>query len=173
MPTTPPSPTIYSDPIIAAIVKRVRDATGNAFKEFYQGDPIRIPVSKMPALIIARRQTSTSYITNAEDQHEVTFAITVVTDIRKDISLDTALVPGMATLYDLIEGRDPTTLQLKPSSLMAILRHNVDINENLQVYADVSMPTKVDYGMTMGKRAEDSFSVEGVITTVMTCVQFR
>ena len=97
----------------------------------------------------------------------------MVTDLRKDISDDTSLVAGVTSLYDLIEGRDPSTLVLKPECLISILRHNVDLNQNVQLYTDVSVPTKVDYGMTMGKRAEDHWGIEGTVTVTATLIQLR
>lgn len=163
----------YQDPVIGAYIALIKQYTGNTIKKFYQGDPIRIPVSNMPAIIVAKRQTMISPATNAEDSHKVTLVITVVADIREDISLDTSLVPGMGALYDIMEGRDPATLQLKPSSLLSIIRHNVDVNAQLQLFIDVDTPTKIDYSMTLGKRGEDMFGIEGALTTVCTCIQVR
>lgn len=169
----PDQTTPYKDPVISAYISLIKQYTGDTIKKFYYGDPIRIPRSNMPAIIIAKRSSSTSYLTNAEDKHEITMIFTVVTEVTKDISTDTSLVPGIASLYDIIEGRDPATLKLKNSSLLSILRHNVDVNAALQCFTDVSTPTKIDYGMTLGKRQEDSFGIEGAITTVITCVQYR
>lgn len=168
-----PDATLYKDPVINAYIALIKQYTGNTIKKFYQGDPIRIPVSNMPAIIVAKRMTESSSATNAEDQHKVVLVITVVADIRKDISMDTSLVPGMASLYDIMEGRDPATLQLKTSSLLSIIRHNVDVNQQLQLFIDVGTPTKIDYSMTLGKRGEDMFGIEAALTTVCTCIQVR
>lgn len=162
----------YSDPVIKKYADLIKSKT-SAFRAIYFGDPIRVPTSKLPALIIAKRSSGISYITNAEDRHDVQLVFTVITDLRKDISDDTSIVAGISTLYDLIEGRDPNTLVLKPESLLSILRHNVDLNQNVQLYTDVSVPTKVDYGMTMGKRMEDHWGIEGTLTITATLVQLR
>lgn len=168
-----PDPTPYKDPVISAYIALIKQYTGTTIKRFYQGDPIRVPVSAMPAMIISKRMTETRSTTNAEDFHKVTLVITVISDIRQDISMDSALVPGMATLYDIMEGRDPTTLKLKTSSLLSIIRHNVDVNAQLQLFTDVDTPTKIDYALTLGKRGEDSFGIEATLTTVCTCIQVR
>ena len=162
----------YSDPVIQKYADLIKSKTA-VYKAIYFGDPIRIPASKLPALIIAKRATNTSYASNAEDRHDVQLVFTVVTDLRKDISDDTSLVAGVTSLYDLIEGRDPSTLVLKPECLISILRHNVDLNQNVQLYTDVSVPTKVDYGMTMGKRDEDHWGIEGTVTVTATLIQLR
>lgn len=160
------------DPIIKKYVDLVK-ANTDAFKTFYQGDPILIPVSSMPALVISRKTTQVNYFTNTEDQHFITLVFTIVADIRKDISDDRTLVAGNATLYDLMEGRDPVTYQLKSQSLMYILRHNQNIDMAHQIITDLSSLTRIDYGMVLGKRVKDSWSIEGTINAVVSLVQSR
>ena len=111
--------------------------------------------------------------TNGEDEHNMQIIFTVVADIRKDLQGDNTVTAGTSSLYDIIEGRDPVTLALKPESLAYILRHNVDLYQNLQFYVDVENPTKIDYAMTVGKRATDSWSNEGTLTLVAKLVQIR
>ena len=160
------------DPIIKKYFDLIQ-ANTKAFKGFYYGDPIMIPTSMTPALIGARRATRTKTFTNAEDQHSMTLIFTIVADVRPDIQDDKQLVAGNNRLYDLMEGRDPTTLLLKSTSLLAILRHNIDIDEAHQLWTDMSTPTQIDYGLVANKRAKPSWSIEGATTTVATLVQIR
>lgn len=158
------------------ILKKYRDvieANTKVFKVFYYGDPVKIPVSFMPALIIARRTTTTTTFTNVEDVHKMTLVFTIVTDIRKDISDETTLVPGTSSLYDIMEGRDPTTMLLKSESLLNILRHNIDIDQAHQMWTDAGSGSKIDYGLVMNKRAVESWSIEGSLTVVCSLVQLR
>lgn len=143
------------------------------FNVVYYGDPVRIPASLLPALIVAKRSTQTSTFTTTEDMHRVTIVITIVTDVRADFSEDTAMVPGNSTLYDLMEGRDPATYLLKPNSLLAVLRNNIDIDQAHQIWTDIDAPTKIDYGLVMNKRQPASWSIEGALTTVASIVQPR
>jgi len=83
------------------------------------------------------------------------------------------LVAGNQRLYDLMEGRDPETLALKPTSLLYILRHNADIDPAHDVWTDMATPTQIDYGLIANKRATPSWSIEGAITTVVSLVQSR
>jgi len=161
------------DPILKKYADLIQAKTGNRYKGVYFGDPVRIPVSMLPALIVAKKGTLTSPFSNTEDVHKITLVFTVVTDVRADFSDDTAMVPGNATLYDLMEGRDPTTLQLKATSLLAILRNNVNIDQPHQVWTDIDTPTRIDYGLVMNKRAQPSWSIEGALTTVASIVQPR
>jgi hypothetical protein len=161
------------DPIIKKYFDIIKAATGDTFRAYYYGDPVRIPTSMTPAIIGARRATKTVTDTNAEDRHNMTLVFTVVADVRSDIQDDKTLVAGNQRIYDLIEGRDPATLQLKPTSLLYILRHNQAIDESHQVWTDISTPSQVDYGLIANKRASPSWSIEGAITTTASLVQLR
>jgi len=162
------------DPIIKKYFDVIKAATGSAFKSYYYGDPIRIPNSSLPALIGARRSSRTSTASNAEDIHRITLVFTVVSDVRNDIQDDKTMTAGNARLYDLIEGRDESTLQLKSSSLLGILRKQaLELDPAHQLWGDIDSPTQIDYGLVANKRANPSWSIEGAITTVASLVQIR
>lgn len=161
------------DPIIKKYFDLIKASNPDAFKGFYYGDPVRIPTSMMPALIGARRMTNVAPTTNAEDEHVMQLVFTVVTDIRKDISDETQLTPGWNTLYDLVEGRDPETLLLKPQSLMYILRHHISLDDAHQLWTDIRTPTKVDFGLVANKRMQGGWSIEAAVTTNANLVQYR
>ena len=60
----------YEDPIIAKYIDTIKAGT-SAFKVFYFGDPIRIPASELPCLIVAKVDTRVSNMTNEEDMHQI------------------------------------------------------------------------------------------------------
>jgi hypothetical protein len=161
------------DPIITKYFDLIRSKTGDLFRGFYYGDPIRIPASMLPAVIGARRATRTSTFTNAEDIHKMTLVFTVVSDVRTDIQDDTTLVPGNSRIYDMMEGRNPDTLALKDTSLLSILRTSIDIDPAHQLWTDMTGPTQVEYGLVLNKRSQPSWSIEASITTVASLVQIR
>lgn len=164
-------PVQYKDPVLKTYVDLITSKT-DAFKSIYYGDPIRIPASNLPALIVSKTMTDMTEFQNSEDEHNMQIIFTVVTDIRKDISDDKTMAPGTNSLYYLLEGRN-TDLTLRAESLAYILRHNVDVNQGLFLYTDVGSKTRISYAMTVGKRAEDQFGIEGSITIVAKLIQLR
>lgn len=158
------------DPVIKKYFDLIQANTG-AFKAYYYGDPVRIPASNLPAICGSRRMTTTTWATNAEDEHNMQLVFTIVTDIRKDFSDDVTSVPGWDTIFDIMEGRDPTTLLLKPQSLLNIIREGFAIGNSM--WTDVRTPTKVDYGLVANKRQAGSWSIEAALTTACTLVQLR
>lgn len=158
------------DPIIEKYFDLIKKNT-QVFKAYYYGDPVRIPVSNMPAICGSRRMTTTTWGDSARDEHSMTLVFTIITDIRKDFSDDVTLVPGWNTIFDIVEGRDPSTLLLKSQSLLNIIRHNTLIAN--EVWTDMKTATKVDYGLVANKRQPGSWSIEAAITTTCTLVQLR
>lgn len=167
-----PLPTQYKDPILKKYIELITSKT-NVFKKIYYGDPIRIPRSNMPALVVSKVATEMTEFQTSEDEHNMQITFSVVTDILKDLSDDTSMAPGTNSLYYILEGRDQDTLALNPESLAYILRHNVDLNQGQMLYTDVGSKTRISYAMTIGKRAEDQFGIEGSITIVAKLIQLR
>ena len=98
----------YVDPVIQTYIDLIK-ANTPAIKAFYQGEPIRIPNSNLPCAIISKRETRVGPLTNAEDEHGIGMSITIIADIRKDLSTEenvSQAVAGVSTLYDIVEGRN-------------------------------------------------------------------
>ena len=166
--------TLYRDPIIKKYINLIIGIVGEGiFKGVYYGDPIKIPASNLPALIISKDETRAANITNTEDEHLIALTLTIVTDIRSEINDDKAIAPGIAKLYDIIEGREEATLKLKTKSLMHILRNNVDVDTALGLRTDLGSITRADYGLTVGKREIESWAVEASIDFIAQFTQIR
>lgn len=162
----------YQDPILRKYADLVT-ANTKQFKWIYYGDPIRIPSSNLPCLILAKVDTKFSNETNVEDRHRVRISFTVVTDVRDTISDDKDMVSGTNSLYNLMEGRAETTYQLKPDSLLYILRHNVTLDPGQNLHTDLDSMSSVDYGLTMNKRKPEAWSIEGMVEVTATFIQPR
>ena len=164
--------TLYRDPIVTAYTTLITD-NNSQFKGIYQGDPIMIPSSFLPALIVSKTDTQVSRLTNKDDHHQIRMAITVVTDIRQEINDDTQVVPGVAKLYELVEGRTEGTYLLQSTSILDILRMNEVVDEDKGLITDLETITTVSYAPVVGKRNPDSYSVEAQITFTAHFIQLR
>lgn len=162
---------LYQDPVITKIFDLIR-ANTDIFKEFYYGDPIRVPASNLPAVILSREQTRIGNLNNAQDEHGMAMVMTIITDIRNDLSDYSNIVAGVNSLYSLVEGRS-ATYALNPQSMLYILRHNaeLDVTNNLRI--DLKTITAAEYGMTLGKRTEDGWAMEAQIKFVIHFTQTR
>ena len=163
---------IYSDPIIQQYISLIKTNT-DAYRRFYQGDPIRVPQSFLPCCIISKTETRIAPITNVEDRHEMQLTLTVVTDMRAEIRDEKDIAPGTARLYELIEGRDADTLQLKSDAILDILRGNLLVDATLGLRTDLETITQAEYGLTVGKRAEGQWAVEASVSWIAHFIQNR
>lgn len=169
---------LYQDPIITKYIDLIKSVVGEGFfKGIYQGDPIRVPQSNLPALIISKDETRVSNAfdggDSANDAHMIGLTLTVITDIRDQLNDDKSIAPGVAQLYDIIEGREADTLKLKEKSLLHILRNNILVDTALGLRTDLGNFTRVDYGLTVGKREQEAWAVEAQIEFVAHFIQLR
>lgn len=165
---------LYKCPIAKKYIDLIVGIVGEGiFRGLYYGDPIRVPASNLPALIISKDETRISNITNTEDQHLIAFTLTVITDIRDQINDDKSIAPGVAKLYNIIEGRESDTLKLKTKSLLHILRNNLDVDISLGLRTDLGSITRADYGMTVGKRDQEAWATEAQLEFIAQFVQIR
>lgn len=165
-------PQRYEDPIIKKYIDLIRSKT-SVFKVYYQGDPLQVPASEKPVCIISKRDTIASTFNNAQDEHLVALSITVITDIRKEFSTAEDIqkaVAGIASLYDIMEGRT-STYALKTTSILGILRGNINVDLANNLRTDLSTVTRVDYGTT--QRGEGEWSIEARVDFVAHFVQTR
>lgn len=163
-------PSLYLDPVLEKY-KALIKANTSAFKLFYQGDPKAVPQSGMPAIILEREETRVGAVTNAEDMQEMAVRMTAVVDVRSDLhETSDGVVPGYATLYDLVEGRD-STYTLKSTALIDILRSNILVDSVYNLRTDIGTLTRVSY--TERQRGENLWTVEAVISFVCSFIQVR
>ena len=143
---------------------------------FYQGDPLKIPNSNLPCMIISKSQTRVAAETNVQDTQEMSLTITVVTDTRSDLSTNedvSKIAPGVATLYDIVEGREDGTYVLKANSILGILRNNQLMDSANNLRTDLRSVTRIDYGETIRQRNPEIYSIEARIEIVVNFIQVR
>ena len=161
----------YKDPVLRKYGDLIM-LYNKQIKRIYYGDPIRVGSSSLPALILAKSGTDISNFSNAEDRHQMKISISVITDVRDTISEDVQMVKGVNALYNILEGRNED-FTLKADSILGILRKYVELDVANNLRTDLNTVTRAEYGMTMGKRREDSWSIEGIIELVATFTQPR
>lgn len=166
---------MYQDPIIAKYIALLKAKAGGSIKSYYQGEPVRIVKDNLPCAIISKRETRVGAHTNAEDEHAIGMTITVITDIRKDLSTsdnNAQVVAGVATLYDIMEGRN-ADLTLKPTSVLSILRANLLVDAAHGLRTDLGTVTRIDYGQTLMGRAPEEWTIEAHVDFVSGFTQVR
>lgn len=163
---------MYEDPILKKYIDLIQ-AQIPEIKSFYQGDPFNIPKVNIPALIISKSSTEIGPLTNSEDAYRIGLTITLITDIRDERNDNDMVAPGVAMLYDIMEGREETTYKLKSKCILNILRTNQIVDATYNLRTDLGSVTRADYGLTQGKRSPEGYAVEGQVDFLATYSQER
>jgi hypothetical protein len=163
---------MYTDSIIQKYIDLIKARNGE-LKTYFQGEPARIASSLLPCCIIAKATTNVGPLNNADDRHQLGLRITLITDVRQDLSSDESdakIVEGIASLYDLMEGRN-ADYTLKATSILDILRSNITVDAANNLRTDLGSLTRVDYGMT--ERSRDTYTIEARADFVVDFIQTR
>lgn len=163
---------MYQDPIITKYTDLIK-ANNGTIRTYFQGEPARIANSLLPCAIISKTATTAGPLTNSEDGHEIGLRITIITDVRQDLSSeesDAKIVEGVATLYDLMEGRN-ADYTLKATAILDILRSNITVDAANNLRTDLGSLTRIDYGVT--DRAPGVWTIEARLDFTASFLQTR
>jgi len=163
---------VYQDPVIEKYIEAIKAVFGGYFKVYYIEDPIQIPVSNLPCVIISSSETRIGQNSNAEDEHAMAFILTVVEDIRKDLQDDKTISASKRNLKEVIEGRD-TNYKLKTKSILNILRTNINLDVANNLRTSLTTIVRVDYGITVDKRQPEAWGIEAQVEFVAEFIQLR
>jgi hypothetical protein len=166
---------MYKDPVISEYIALIKAKAAGKIETFFQGDPITVPMVNLPACIITKRETHVGHHTNAEDEQAIGLSITVIVNVRKELSTEESrsqVAAEVAKLYDLVEGRNGD-FKLKDTSVLGILRHNPLVNSTYGLRTDLGSVTRVDYGQTLRDRAPEAWTIEARIDMVAYFTQVR
>lgn len=165
---------MYTDPVIAKYIELLKTKCPK-IKVYYQGEPTRIGESVLPCVMISKRETRIGVLTNSEDEHGIGLTLTLVADIRKDLSTadnDAKMVEGVATLYEMMEGRE-ADYTLKADSILDVLRSNIAVDAANNLRTDLGTNTRVDYGLTLADRDTGEWRIEARVDFVASFSQIR
>jgi hypothetical protein len=163
---------VFKDPIIEKIFNNIEASASGVFTTYFYGDPVLLAKSDLPALIGVKDTTEIGDESNAEDYHRMNIVLTVVIDIRQYLEepADYNVHVAYQKLYDVIEGRN-ADYTLKSTSVLDILRKNHNLNNNANI--DLRSAMNIDYGFTVGKRAENALAWEANIFVPIYFTQLR
>lgn len=136
----------------------------DAFKAYFEGDPIIPPWEMMPCIIVSETATDYDLGPTGADNIRHTFLIQVVFDKRDDVGNPDLETTTEAKIDDIVHARDEDTGEILSSTIMGVLRGGYTIN-NLFVQS-VS-------GLRKGviPRSEELLTIEGHIDLTLEEIQ--
>ena len=155
----------YEDPIIAKYLTLIEDNT-EGIKGFYNGLVAKIPSSMLPAVMISIESTEIDEFSDAEDEHRINFVLTYIGDIRDSIE-DSHLVTTLSEVLDALTGREEegssTPYALRTTSILHILRNNLNVDTSNNLRTDVGSVTVVTPSEIATGRFPGYYTAEGTV----------
>ena len=163
----------YQDPIIQKYLDLIETNT-SGIKGFYNGLVANIPASMLPAVMINIESTEADELSNEEDEHRITLALTYVADIRQTFE-ESALATTLNKVVEALVGRytTGTPYTLKTASILHILRHNINVDTTNNLRTDVGSFSVVTPSEVATGRFPKLYSAEGTIRFLAHFVQER
>ena len=156
---------MYEDPIINKYLTLIKDNTTD-IKGFYNGLIAKIPSSMLPAVMISIETTDVDEFSNIEDEHRINLVLTYIGDIRQTFE-DSALVTTLNRVIDALVGREATSSStpyaLKTTSILHIIRNNLNIDTSNNLRTDVGSVTVVTPSEIATGRFPGLFTAEGTV----------
>lgn len=139
-------PLYYSD-ATDRILSYLEGGLGSKFHRYFEGDPIHIPQSLMPAICVMKLSGETKVSATGTNDLMEKILIKVVYNKKDDYGanfIDDSIDFTERKLRRLVSGRDPNTAAFLPGSIFGILMTNITLG-NVVLSMDLNDDYGVDY----------------------------
>jgi hypothetical protein len=113
------------------IIEYLKTYGDKRIKAYYYGDPLVLPVSNMPAIIIENRSSTIEQGATGLDELTNVYSIKVVMSKKDEIGKNPEEMAAQRTLSDIIMKRDSNN-QYEVSSIMGILRKYFTLGSTIE-----------------------------------------
>ena len=149
MPVTPSIRPFIVDTIIDLLKAQFNDV----FKAYYFGDPIMIPESEMPCIVVFKKSGAVEFGYTGTDENTEEIYIQVVTNKKDELGNPASEYAMQRQLMELVEGRDNTTGEYLDNSIMGVIRKNSTFGNKI-----INQVVRPEYIIDM--RGNDTFTNE-------------
>ena len=143
------------------VITILKDNLGSAhFKEYYIGDPLFIPQSKLPCVVVEVERSTSEAGPTGMDQLQFFVVIKLIFNKKTAFSKQPDQVAGYRELRYLAQGVDKSDSEVSQSSVVGILRKNFTLGNLVE-----NQLVDIQYGIT--PRPQDVITEEAQIRVVI------
>jgi len=113
------------------ITKYLKDACDKRIKSYYFGDPLIIPASNLPALIVSKRQSVVNQGATGLDEVDKIYSIKLVYNKKDELGKNPNEVAVQRTIADMVEGIDENG-NFTETSIVGVLRKNFTLGDAIE-----------------------------------------
>lgn len=112
------------------IIKYIKDNGDKRIKSYYFGDPLIIPVSNLPALIVSKRSSDIIHGATGMDDVGRNYTIKLVFSKKDELGKNPNEVTVQRTMADIIEATE-TDGTWTPTSIMGVIRKYFTLGDTI------------------------------------------
>lgn len=151
----------FQETIIDTLIRILKENQHFAFfRAFYYGDPIKIPSSNLPCIIIEPVETEAAADATGLDSLQQVVEIKLAYDKKNDFGKAPNEVYGVRKLQEFAEGLDPASNIYDDKTIVGILRKNFTLG-NIATNQQLT----INYGVS--PRPDDMLTQEAIIRFVV------
>lgn len=152
----------YKDTVVDTVIEFLKKTLPQGyFQQYFYGDPIQIPTSLMPCVVVEKQQTDIIAENTAKDRLVYVINIKLIYNKKNDFGKTSNEVIGVRALEEFAEGRDPVTNKFNPNTIAGILRTGFTLGNLI-----VDQQLQIDYGVV--PRPQDTLTGEAQIRCTLT-----
>lgn len=157
----PLSDDIKFDPfVIERLMDVLRTAFTSRFKEYYLGDPVAIPVSALPCMVIEKESSTVEHDATGFDRVTSRVIIKLIENKKVDFHNPGQRKSSHFHFHKLVEGRDPTTRQYLDQTVLGVIRKQFTLSDTL-----IDQSLEIEYGI--GLRPDELMTSEATVTITL------
>lgn len=153
------SNTYYKDGV-ARVIELLKNAFGDQFKAYFNGQPEEIPESYLPCIMVSETTGRIASGATGTDNILETIMIIIALNKKDDIGAGPDVDLTEFKLRKLVKGQDPTTAEYLPNTVMYALRKHITMNDSV-------LSTSIETDFDVNVRGEDTVTQEGYIIITM------
>lgn len=157
---------IYKDamPTPARLIwELLRDNLQEHFKAIYYGDPVKIPESLMPCLIVDPINTANELGPTGHDDMTTQVMVKIVFNKKDDFNAGPKEALTKQKVEYFAEGRDKDTGLYLPNTVQGVLRKNITVQNDASQFTD-----SINYDVIL--RPEETITQEAHITLIISSI---
>jgi len=163
-----PSQVAYYSDATDRILKYLEGGLGSQFKRYFEGDPVHIPVSLMPAVCVMKLSGKTRPSATGTNDLDETILVKLVYNKADDYGANIEADDVDFTerkMRRLVSGRDPATGQYLAGSVFGILANHFTLGDVI-VGMDVTDEYDINYRPTAANPASELMMTSEAYITV-------
>jgi hypothetical protein len=152
--------TYYKDGV-ARIIELLKDAFGDQFRAYFNGQPEEIAESYLPCIMVSETTGRIASDATGFDAVSETIQIIIALNKKDDIGAPPEQELTEFKLRKLVKGQDPSTREYLPNTVMYALRKHITMNDGI-----LNQSIETDFDVNV--RGEDTVTQEAYVTVTLT-----